>query len=210
MRSEGKKLKGRPATQRHEKAIEDAAHEQRVATISEQDAFDALQAAVDEHGDEWAETIERDVQQLGERWAQSLATLVKLHAERSRAFAIRAMVVGGEQPGVAALGFAREQIRGIDFASGTGRQTGFVSMTDVLGKLAELGSPVETGVEPPVEHSLTPVFHDDGGREGAERRAFAEHAQSPEGREAVANARRERQAGVRRANEEALQATLEG
>jgi hypothetical protein len=49
--------------------------------------------------------------------------------------------VFGQQPTVAAIGFTPAQIRGIDFATGTAKQTGFVAAADVLAALSDLGSP---------------------------------------------------------------------
>ncbi len=57
-RAEGKpKLKGRPATQAAEKAIEDAEHEQRVSVLAAQRAKRELAAALDEHGHAWAAEV---------------------------------------------------------------------------------------------------------------------------------------------------------
>jgi hypothetical protein len=174
----------RAHTSKHEQRIGDLAHELKVATLTEQRTFDGLQAALDEHQEEWAESIECDVQSLNDEWADAINTLVEIHARRSAALAIKAMVVGGEQPGVGALGFKSGQIRGIDFAQGAGRQTGYVPTGDVLAGLADLGMPepvVETApVEhaPPVRPGGSPLTRDhaDVRRELDERDGLAEPA----------------------------------
>jgi hypothetical protein len=219
LRSEGKpKLKGLPATQRHEKAIAEADHEQRVAVRLEEDAFDALQTALDEHADEWVESIEQDVQSLDGEWAAAINTLIELHARRSSALAIQAMVVGGEQASATAVGFRPSQIRGIDFASHTAKQTGYVTADDVFATLAALGIPEPVVEASPQEHASpvrpggSPMTRDYATVEDeiAERREFAEHASSSEGREQATEARRQRAELNRQAGEEALQASLEG
>jgi hypothetical protein len=213
LRAEGgkPKLKGRPATQRHEKAIADAAHEQRVCQLAEERTFDALQAALDEHHAEWAETVERDVAALDDDWSAAVNALVELHATRSRALVIRAMLVG-DQRGAAALGFKPSQIRGIDFQSGTARQIGYVGAVDVLAALADLGMPPVVVEAAPVEHA--PPGRPDGSpnrgqgsveAEIAERREFAQAA-TPK----LVEERRQRAEQLRQAGEQALADTLNG
>jgi hypothetical protein len=150
-RAEAKPEPKRSHVAAHDKKLDVARHEWKVAQLAEERTFDALQAALDEHHAEWAETVEHDVQSLDDDWSAAVNALVELHATRSRALAIRAMVIG-EQRGAAALGFKPSQIRGIDFASHTGRQTGYVAAGDVLGALADLGMPEPPKPEP-VQHA---------------------------------------------------------
>jgi hypothetical protein len=119
-RAAGKPEPKRSQVAAHDKKLDEARHWLKVETLSETQVFNSLQDALDEHADEWAESIERDVEALNEEWAVAINTLVEIHARRSRAIAIRAMVVGGDQRGVGALGFQSGQIRGIDFAQGAG------------------------------------------------------------------------------------------
>src|SRR5437667_141780 len=62
------------------------------------------------HGDEWAESVELDVESLNDEWTEAINALVNVHAQRSRALAVRAMAVGGEQPTVGTLGFRPSEI----------------------------------------------------------------------------------------------------
>jgi hypothetical protein len=138
--------------------------------------------------------------------------LVELHARRASLHAIRAMVVGGEQPGVAALGFTPAQIRGIEFASHQARATGYVTALDVLAALTDLGMPPVVEATPvehasPVKPGGSPMTRGQGPVEAelAERREFAEAA-TPE----LAEERRQRAELHRQQNEAALQGSLEG
>jgi hypothetical protein len=187
-RAEGKPEPKRTHVAAHDKKLDEARHEQRIATLAEQRTFDALQAAVDAHQGEWAESVERDVEALDGEWADVVDQLLNLHARRTRALAVRRLVVGGGRRTDTALGFLIGQIHEIGFASGQGRNArGWIAAGDVLGALADLGMP-EPVIEPtPVQHrppngplrspnrGMAPVEE-----EIAERREFAEHAALPE------------------------------
>jgi hypothetical protein len=195
----------------HDKKLDAARHEHKVAQLADERTFNGLQDALDEHQDEWAESVEHDVAALDDEWTAAVNALVELHATRSRALAIRAMVVG-DQRGAAALGLSPSQIRGIDFASGTGRQTGYVAAGDVLVALAGLGMPEPVVDTAPQEHA--PPVRPEGSplrgqgsveQEVAERREFAQAA-TPE----LVEKRRQRVEQLRQAGEEALTDTLNG
>jgi hypothetical protein len=179
LRSEGKpKLKGRPATQRHEKAIEEAAHEHRVAVRIEAEAFDSLQAAIDENQDEWAVSIERDVQTLDDECDAALSTFVSLHAQRSRALAIRAMVIAGNPLVADVVALRPAQIRGIDFASFQGNKTGYVPTADLFAAFGDLGKPKPSEWQcrdcgaVASETSETPTLDEGGNELDVERRCL--------------------------------------
>jgi hypothetical protein len=203
LRAEGARLKGRPATQAAEKAIAAAEHEELVAQLIEETAFDALQAALDGPAlGEWAESVEHDVAALDEEWMAAVNGLVELHATRSRALAIRAMVLG-EQAHAEKLGFTPAQIRGIEFASHQARATGYVETGDVFAGLAELGMPPVVEATPvehasPVKRGGSPMTRGQGPveEEIAERREFAEAA-TPE----LVEERRQRAEQHRQQNE---------
>ncbi len=141
LRAEGKsKLKGRPATLAAEKAIADAAHEQRVAELAENRAFNDLQDALDMHLPTWQASVVSDVQSLAAEWQQAVSELASLHERRSRALAICSMVVGAT-PGAGTVGFSAQQLLNVELASGQARGTAFVHTGDVLAGLAALGTP---------------------------------------------------------------------
>ena len=211
LRSEGKpKLKGRPAAQRHEKAIEEAAHEHRVAVRIEAEAFDALQAALGEHGVEWGQEVTESLGGLRGQWAAVMSDAISLHPKLVETLKIARLVLGGDQPSVGTLGFTPGQIKGLEFQSHQGRQTGHIDTATVLAGLAGLGTPPPPPQEPVKHPPLKPLYRTEGTAEQTERQAFLEHAESPEGREAAAEARRQRNEQHRRQNEDALAATLEG
>jgi len=209
-RAEGKPEPKRSHVAAHDKKLDVARHEFKVAQLAEDRTFNALQAALDEHQAEWSQTVEQGVQTLDEEWAAAVNALAELHATRSRSLAIRRMVVG-DQRGAASLALKPSQIRGIDFASGTGRQTGYVAAEDLLGALGALGMPEPESAPPAQEHiapkGISNPLRGQGGVEAeiAERRAFAEAA-TPE----LVEERRQRAEQLRRAGDEALAATLDG
>jgi hypothetical protein len=207
-RAEGKAEPKRSHVAEHDKKLDQARHEMKVATIAEDRAFTGLQVALDEHQAEWAESVEADVQGLDEVYAAAVDQLVRLHAQRSSALAVRRLVGGRGRRGMGAIGFKPSQIRDLDFAAGTNdrQNTGWVATGDVLAALADLGMPEQVPDAAPAVRPL-PSGHGSNllrGQAGveeeiAERGAFAEHASSPE----RVQARQKRQADRRRAREEA-------
>jgi hypothetical protein len=162
----------------HDKKLDEARHRLKVETLSETQAFNSLQDALDEHQADWGESVERAVQAVNDEWTSALEQLVEIHARRSALLAIKAMVVGGDQPSVAAMGFRSGQIRGLDFAQGAGRQTGYVPTGDVFAGLEALGMPAPPTPEP-VQHAVPRGSNPLRGQAGveheiAERRRFAE------------------------------------
>jgi hypothetical protein len=194
--------KTRAHTAKHEQRIRDLAAELKVSTILEQRALEDLHAAIDEHGEAWGDEVRESLEALRGQWAADLNEVIALHGRFSAALSVSRTVLG-ERSHADKVGFSPAAIRGIEFASGQARQTGYVATPDVLAALVDLGMPV---VEPaPVEHPpLKPMWSnaDDASRkEQAERRAFFEHAASPEGRRQVEEARRERAELHRQQNE---------
>jgi chromosome segregation ATPase len=63
-RAEGKPEPKRSHVAAHDKKLDVARHEWKVAQLAEERTFDALQAALDEHAGEWSQTVEHDVQTL--------------------------------------------------------------------------------------------------------------------------------------------------
>jgi hypothetical protein len=209
------KLKGRPATQRHEKAISDAEHEERVARLAYERAEQNVVAALDEHGDEWGNEVAAAVDALTEQWTIGVNELIALHGQLGAALTEARIVLGDERTG-AAITFDARQVQGREWASGQSSQVRpAVSVVDVLTALADVAMPPEPAENAPQQH-LPPGAQPHGGdsargeagvaAEEAERRAFLERAATPE----AAEARRQRAEQHRQANDEALQATLEG
>jgi hypothetical protein len=137
-RAEGKPDPKRTNVAAHEKKLDQARHEAKVAELAEDRAFNDLQSALDEHTAAWAESVEVDVQELNDDWQTALAALTTLHARRSRALAIRAMVIG-ETPGAFAVGFSAGQLLNVELASGQAGEKAFLHTGDVLAGLAALG-----------------------------------------------------------------------
>ena len=150
-RAEGKAEPKRAHIAAHEKKLDQARHEAKIAELAEQRTLDALQAALDEHGDQWAQSIEQETQRLADEWAEAIATVTAVHAQRSRLLAIRSMVVG-ETPGAGVVGFDAQQLLNVELASGQARETAFVQTADVLAGLAALGVPKSLGAETPQQH----------------------------------------------------------
>jgi hypothetical protein len=98
-----------------------------------------------------AASVDADVQALNDDWQNALAALTTLHERRSRALAIRAMVVG-ETPNASAVGFDAQQIMNVELASGQAHEKGYVQTGDILAGLAALGAPKSLGAETPQQH----------------------------------------------------------
>jgi hypothetical protein len=153
LRSEGSKLKGRPATTRHEKAIEDAAHEHRVCKRLAQQAHDDLATVLSEHRQAWADEIEQELQAARVEWQADVHELIDSHGRLRAANAAASVgsVIG--HSGVAVLRFTQAQIHDLEFAPGQEGVHGVISRDDVLNGLAELGQPEPDGEREPVKHS---------------------------------------------------------
>ncbi len=145
-RAEGKAEPKRTNIAAHEKKLDQARHEAKVAELAEDRAFNDLQSGLDEHTATWAASVEASVQELNAEWENALAALTALHERRSRALAIRAMVVG-ETPSARAVGFTPGQLLNVEFAAGA-RESGYVQTGDVLAALTALGA-----AKPPAEPS---------------------------------------------------------
>jgi hypothetical protein len=201
--------KTRAHTAKLEQGIRDLAHELKVATIIEQRSRDELDAALLEHGDAWGEEVRGSLEALREQWTAEVSELIALHARFSAALSV-ARTVLGEQAHVRALGFTPAQIRGIEFASGQARETGYVAAGDVLAALGDLGMP-EPVVEPVQHPPLRPMWRNDANsQEQDEIREFHERLASPEGRRQVEEQRRQRAEQLRQQGDAALQASLDG
>jgi hypothetical protein len=150
-RAEGKAEPKRTHIAAHEKKLDAARHEAKIAELAEDRAFNDLQNALDEHTGQWAETIEHETHRLADEWAEAVATVTAVHAQRSRLLAIRAMVVG-ETPNASAVGFDAQQIMNVELASGQAHEKGYVQTGDILAGLAALGAPKSLGAETPQQH----------------------------------------------------------
>jgi hypothetical protein len=82
----------RSHVQEHDKKLDAARHELKIATLAEGRAFDGLQEALDAHQGEWLADATREIEALSKVWSAAVATLAELHgklahAQRSRTFA---------------------------------------------------------------------------------------------------------------------------
>jgi hypothetical protein len=186
-RAEGKAEPKRSHVAVHDRKTDEARHEHKVATLAETRARDALQVALDEHGQTWVEEVTGSVEALRIEWQNAIEGLLALHGRFGAELSVARAVVGNK-PGVAALGFKPSQIRDIDFAVGTNNRvnTGWIATGEVLAGLADLGTPQP---EPePFQPTPLPRGHGSSllrGQAGvedeiAERREFAERARDPE------------------------------
>jgi hypothetical protein len=184
-RAEGKAEPKRSHVAAHDRKTDEARHEHKVATLAEARALDALQSALDEHGQTWVESIDAELAKLDDAWTEQVRELVALHAKRSAVIATKSKVCGPTGRS-GALRFVPSAIQGLDWASGTNdRQTGYVEAGSVFSALSELGLAAPVVEKEPQQHrpplSRSPLLdHGDVQREHAERREFAERTSSPE------------------------------
>jgi hypothetical protein len=219
-RAEGKAEPKRSHVAVHDKKTDEVRHELKVATLAETRARDVLQAAIGEHGGAWAGEVGESVEALSAEWADTVEGLIALHGRLTAALSVARVVGIGTVPRIRALPFRRRQIENAEFASPQQDVPAYVPTGDVLAALASVIEP-----EPDVEK--TPVQHPPRRGEGsnllrgrgdveneiAERRAFDEHARSPEGmaeRERVVARRRQRAERNRQEREQALAESLAG
>lgn len=202
-RHEGKPDPKRTHVAAHDRKLDSARHEHRVAVIAERRAFGALQSALDEHQEAWLGEAAQLVVGLDERWQEAIADVAKLAAERQRAVRV-ARLIGSEHPRVAAIPLSRRQLAGIELLHGS-PDTAHVAVEDLLAGLADLGAPPpeEPAREPqkPIRTQSLTESHGGQQREADERRAFNERA-TPEERAR----RRERLARLREEREMAADA----
>lgn len=187
VRAEGKAEPKRSHVAAHDKKLDEARHERKVATLAEARALDALQAALDEHGQAWVESIDAELANLDDGWTEQIGKLIALHEKRSAVIVTRSKVC---RPSVraGAVGFKPSEIKGLEWASGVSdRQTGYVEPASVFGALNELGMPAPVVEREPQQHR-PPVMPNNGPTRGlpaveaeiTERREFAERARDPE------------------------------
>ncbi|HMH47682.1 MAG TPA: hypothetical protein VK538_08195 [Solirubrobacteraceae bacterium] len=210
-RADGKQEpKTRAHTAKHERLIQDLAHELKVATISEQHAVDSLDAALIEFGQVWGEEVAAAVLACQGQWTAEVNELIALHGRFSAALSVARVVLDGDQGTAAALTFAPSQVKGREWASGQSSSVRpAVQLGDVLAGLADLALPPEPVEATPVEHALPygpargngPREHGHVVAEQAEIREHNARLASPEGREAVAKARQERARQLREQRE---------
>jgi hypothetical protein len=165
-----------------------ARHEHKVAEVAQTRARGALEAALAEHGEAWADALTTSIEAIGTQWERVVGELISLHGQLGAAVKVARAVGIGELPSVGALPFARKQIQNVEFASGQPPAPAYVSTSDVLEALASVTEPQPDIDKSPVEH---PPLGDGRGsallrgqagveREIAERGAFAEQARDPE------------------------------
>jgi hypothetical protein len=210
-RHEGKPDPKRTRVAAHDRKLDSARHEHRVAVIAEDRAFNALQSALDEHLDAWLTEVSAEVESLDERWQEAVDSVSKLHAERAHAVRV-ARMIGSEHQAVAVVPLERRQLAGIELMNGS-PTTAHVAVEHMLGGLQALGVPPEPEPEPerqkPVRTQGLAESHGGAQREMQERRRFNEHMASPEGeaeRAAARERRRVRRARLERGGEEAADA----
>jgi hypothetical protein len=173
LRAEGKpKLKGRPATLAAEKGIADAEHELRVCRLAAERVQGELEAAIDEHGQTWADEVARDAEALCAEWQTAANGLVAVYSRLAAAAAV-SRVVGGHVPAIGALRFPARAIHELEIAGGQHDPHGVIQTGEALARLAELLVEPEPAPEPERQptRSTPPVGE---AQEQAERRRFME------------------------------------
>jgi hypothetical protein len=201
--------KTRTHTAKHEQQIRDLAHELKVAAIIEQRTLDSLERALIDHGEVWAEEVAAEADARRAQWATEVDELTTLHGRLNAVLSVARAVLGPNQGSASAITFDPGAVRGREWAGGQGHTARpIVQLGDVLSALAELGQSSRLDIEPVQHPRLRPSARPEDTAESAERLEFLERAGSPEGREAAAKARRERQESHRLSTEQALQDTL--
>jgi hypothetical protein len=187
-RAEGKAEPKRSHIAEHDKKLDVARHEHKVAELAQTRACGALEAALAEHGEAWAYALTTSIEAMKTQWERGVGELIGVHGQLGAAVKVARAVGIGELPSVGVLPFARKQIKNVEFASGQRPAPAYVSLGDVLAALASVTEP-EPDIDPsPVKHP--PLVEGRGsallrGQTGveseiAERSAFAEQSRDPE------------------------------
>lgn len=208
-RAEGTAEPKRSHVASHDKKLDAARHEHKVAKLAQTRARGALEAALAEHGEAWAGALTTSVEAMSAQWERVVGELIGLHGQLDAAVKVARVVGIGELPSVGALPFARKQIKNVEFASGQRPAPAYVPTGDVLAALASVTEPEPDIDTSPVEHPPlgkgrgSALLRGQTGVENeiAERGAFAEQGRDPE---RVA-ARRRRSEELREQNRIALE-----
>lgn len=150
-RAEGKSEPKRSCVVAHDRKLDQARHEEKIATLAAERARKELVAARERHGDAWGDEVDQACSELVEQWSAKLAELGTLYGELAQAFVVRRTVFGGEGPRLGAIGVEQRQIGGLEFAMGQRGQVGWVQVPDVLGLLADIGTPDQVVEETAVQ-----------------------------------------------------------
>jgi len=205
-RAEGKPEPKRSAVAAHDRKLDQARHEEKVAELALQRAQKALSDALAQHGDAWRDEVRDSVEALNAEWQRDVSELIALHGRLETALMV-AHVVIGKQPQVGALCFPPKSIRGLDLAAPQPKGAhGVITTPDVLAALHELATP-EPDVEQEPQQHRPPVMPGNSPTRGqrdvedeiAERERFLERARDPK---RVAE-RRQRSERLRAENEAA-------
>jgi hypothetical protein len=182
-RAEGKAEPKRTYVAQHDKALDAARHELKVAELGTRRARDELDLAVEAHAATWAADVAQDAATLCEQWDRTTGELSDLYGRLSSTLALARRVVGA-QPNYRAVRFPARQIHELDIAPEQRDPHGVVTTEDVLAALA--GLPLAPAAPPaPQEHrapvNRSPLLdHADVQAEIDERRAFDASVGSPE------------------------------
>jgi hypothetical protein len=154
-RAEGKpEPKTRSHTQQHERRIENLEHEQRVCQLAAERSERELLAAVDAHGQQWAEEVDATCDGLLKQWQAEVSEVSALYGQLASVLAIRRVISEGKQPRVGAVEFAPAQVQGREWAGGQGPSVRpIVQVGDILAALGEVGKippEPEPVVQPPL------------------------------------------------------------
>jgi len=152
----GKAEPKRSHVQAHDRQLDAARHEHKVATLVEGRASERLQAALDEHQGDWLSNATLEIEALSEAWNAAVATLADLHGKLGRAHRARGFASNGDAendgPGVltSAIRVSPRDVQGLDFAplpagshptpgSLARAPKGTVDIGHVLAELAQMG-----------------------------------------------------------------------
>ncbi len=145
-RALGKTEPKRTHTAQHDRKLDDARHEAKIAELHLQRCRDELDIAVERHGSEYAAELRAEVETTDTAWREAVESLVTLAARRERSHRIARLVGDEDVPSVEPLPFRHgRELQGLEIPSG-GPRTGYVAVPDVLAGLLAVG--VAPGPEP--------------------------------------------------------------
>jgi hypothetical protein len=205
--AEGRAEPKRTLVAAHDKKTDEARHKTKVSDLAHTRARGALEAALAEHGQAWADELATSVEAMRVEWGNVVEGLIGLHGRLSAALSVARVVGIGELPKIGALPFRRRQIQNADFASPQPDVPAFVPTGDVLAALAGVLE-VQPDIEKtPVQHPHLKGASELRGQARVEDE-IAERAEFMSPERAAERQRRSEQ--NRQAGEEALSQTLTG
>ncbi len=138
-RATGKAEPKRTHTAQHDRKLDDAKHESKVAELALKRARDELDVACERHGSEYAAELAAEVETTDAAWREAVESLVTLAARQERSHRLARLVGDEDVPSVEPLPFRHgRELQGLEIPSG-GPRTGYVAVPDVLAGLLAVG-----------------------------------------------------------------------